>query len=238
MSSWPRLIVALPLLALAVAVLVGLSAWQLSRDSYKNALEAEREARIAAGPLVPGAPGAALSPEEIDYRRVAVEGSWDHEHTLTIAGRIRFGVRGEEVVVPLIPRNGDAAILVNRGWYPLSERERVLAGLSEKTAASIEGLARYVPGSSARQLAPGVWSRYDARSMGAALPYPVEPWSLIEGGLLEAQPATPPPTLPIQGYLAYRNTVPHLEYAITWFGLAVVLLVTFYFRFRPRRGDG
>ena len=40
----------------------------------------------------------------------------------------------------------------------------------------------------------------------------------------------------MQGYLAYENAVPHREYAATWFGLALALTATAYFRLFRRRG--
>ena len=237
MRFQPPLVVAAPLVAIVTAGLVALGVWQLARDGYKNDLESQRADRIAATPLSLG-DTAILAPDEVDYRRVALDGRWDHDHTLTIASRIRFGIRGEEVVVPLLPEGGGAAVLVNRGWYPLTERERVLASLAADAQASVGGLARYVATSNARQLAFGAWTDFDVLAMAAALPYPAQPWGVIEGELLAREPVTPPAELPAQDFAGYENTVPHLEYAITWFGLAVALLVTAYLRLlRPRGGS-
>ena len=231
------LVVAAPLVAIVTAGLIALGVWQLARYEYKNDLEAQRADHIAATPLSLG-DTAALAPQEMDYRRVALDGRWDHARTLTIASRIRFGIRGEEVVVPLLPGDGGAAILVNRGWYPLTERERVLASLTTSTEASVGGLARYVANGNARQLTSGAWTGFDVPSMTASLPYPAQPWGVIEGELLAREPVTPPAGLPAQGFTGYENTVPHLEYALTWFGLAVALLVTAYLRLlRPRGGS-
>jgi surfeit locus 1 family protein len=233
----PPLVVAAPLVAIVTAGLVALGVWQLARHGYKSDIESQRADRIAATPLSLG-DTATLAPEEMDYRRVALDGRWDHGHTLTIASRIRFGIRGQEVVVPLLPEDGGAAILVNRGWYPLTERERVLASLAAETEASIGGLARYVANGNARQIASGAWTGFDVPSMAASLPYPAQPWGVIEGELLAREPVTPPAELPAQGFTGYENTVPHLEYALTWFGLAVALLVTAYLRLlRPRGGS-
>jgi surfeit locus 1 family protein len=233
----PPLLVAAPLVAIVTAGLVALGVWQLARHGYKSDIESQRADRIAATPLSLG-DTAALAPEEMDYRRVTLDGRWDHGHTLTIASRIRFGIRGEEVVMPLLPEDGGAAILVNRGWYPLTERERVLASLAIEAEASVGGLARYVANGNARQLASGAWTGFDVLSMAASLPYSAQPWGVIEGELLAREPVTPAAELPAQGFTGYENTVPHLEYALTWFGLAVALLVTAYLRLlRPRGGS-
>ena len=237
MRTPPPLLIAL-LLALSVVALVALGVWQLGRFFEKGDLEAERDARIAAPPLTLDGSAAARSPQELDYRRVAVTGRWDHERALTVTGRIRFGLRGEEVVEPLIRDGGGDAILVNRGWYPLTERERVLADLARTPRATVVGLARAAAGGSASETRPGVWTRYDVLAMAGSLPYAVEPWALIEGDLLEAPLRVPPRELPVQGYVGYENAVPHGEYAATWFGLALALTVTAYFRLLRRRPGG
>jgi cytochrome oxidase assembly protein ShyY1 len=41
----------------------------------------------------------------------------------------------------------------------------------------------------------------------------------------------------VQGYLAFDDDVAHLEYAVTWFGLAITLVVTAYLRLWRIRGD-
>lgn len=214
-----------PLVVAALAVLIGLGVWQLSRWDYKQGLESSREARIAEPPLRLDPGSATPPPDNLDYRRVALEGAWDVERIFAVR-QFRFGIRGEELVMPLFPEGRDTAVLVDRGWYPLSERERVLGELVAEPAGVVTGLVRYVTGGSARQTAAGAWTRYDVPAMAATLPYPVEPWGVIEGQLLERQRLTPPRDLPVRGYLAYKNHVPHLEYALTWFGIAVTLVAT------------
>ena len=58
---------------------------------------------------------------------------------------------------------------------------------------------------------------------------------MVEGQLVERQPLTPPGTLPAQDYVAFDDTVTHLEYALTWFGLAIALAVTATIRLRTSR---
>jgi hypothetical protein len=67
--------------------------------------------------------------------------------------------------------------------------------------------------------------------MGATLPYPVLPWYVIEGHVLtDSGNVRPPNTLLVQGFYPYVSTTPHMEYALTWFGLAIALLVIAYLR--------
>jgi surfeit locus 1 family protein len=228
--------VLLAFVALGSVVLGGLGAWQVARHNEKQDLTRERDARIAAPPLSTAATSN-LEGGELDFRRVRLEGTWDYERLQVIANRSRFGQRGEEVVVPLLPGGGAPAILVNRGWYPATERAAVLAGLAEGDA-SLEGLAR--SGRSLRATAgrDGAWTRFDVPSIAELLPYPVAPWRITAGELIEAPARNLPAERPVTGYQGYANTTPHVEYALSWFGLAVTLVVTTALRLtRRRRAD-
>lgn len=230
-------ILLLPLIALVFVGLSALGVWQFNRYNYKQELEVERAARLAAPPL-DAIEAAGVPPEAIDYRRVAVRGTWDFANALTISGRFRFGLQGEEIVVPLLPDGGGEAILVNRGWYPLSERDNVLARLAAEPVAAIEGLARYAEDGGGRVTSAGTWTRFDPASMAASLPYPAVPWAVIEGELIDRPPLAPTADLPARWYLAYEDDVAHLEYSATWFGAAVTLLVVSYLRLWRRRDGG
>ncbi len=221
------------LLVTAFAVLVALGAWQLSRHREKQEIKATFDARTAAGPL--GADAArALPPEQLEFRRVRLSGRWDHARTMTVTNRIRFGVRGEEVVTPLLVEGGPA-VLINRGWYPLTRREQVRDAIASQERGFVDGLARYIPTGSARQTVAGAWTRLHVASMAESLPYPVAPWSVVAGDRIQSAPLAPPDELPVTGWLVYENTIPHLGYALTWWGLAVALVVTSVLRFGLRR---
>jgi len=59
---------------------------------------------------------------------------------------------------------------------------------------------------------------------------------VIEGEVLEGGAVTPR-TYPAQGFLRYSSPVPHIEYALTWFGIAGALVVIAVLRLvvEPRR---
>lgn len=227
------------LAVLGAVVLSGLGAWQLARHGYKAGLERERAARVAAPPLAP-AEAAALHGEELDWRRLRLDGEWDYARAQVIANRTRFGLRGEEVVVPLRPEGGGAAVLVNRGWYPADERAAVLAALPEG-GSGLAGLIRHGRSLRATRGADGAWTRFDVASIAATLPYEVVSWRAAAGKLAGRQSRAAPPERPVTGFAGYENTTPHLEYALTWFGLAAAMLVTAALRLRRgggRRGAG
>ncbi len=221
------------LLVSAFAVLVVLGTWQFSRHREKQEIETTFDARTAADPLDIAATRS-LTPEQLEFRRVRLAGRWDQAQTMIVTNRIRFGVRGEEAVTPLLV-DGGPAVLVNRGWYPLTRRDQVLADLAGEERGLVDGLARYLPTGSARQTASGAWTRVHVASMAESLPYPVEPWSVVAGDRIEGNSLAPPDELPVTGWLTYENTIPHLGYALTWWGIAVALVVTSAVRFGLRR---
>lgn len=228
------LLLVIPLVAIAFAVLVGLGVWQLQRNDWKQNLVEERTQRTAALPVLATAIYDAPA-DEIDYRRAVAIGQWDHAHAVILANRARFGTRGEELVTPLLLPDG-RAVLVNRGWYPEAERSAVLADLAATTEAEAVGLVRHVGAIGGRETDAGTWTRLDTAAIGATLPYEVATWYLVEGELLEDR-APPGGELPVQGFTAFSNSVPHLQYALTWFGLAAALLAVAVFRLvvAPRR---
>ena len=222
----------LALIVAALVVLTGLGTWQLARNEWKQGLVEDRDAAIAAPPLA-AAEASHLDGEAIEYRRVALEGEWDYGSAQIVANRTRFGLRGEDVYVPLLTEEGAPALLVRRGWYPAGERDRVLAGL--EADAPPEGLALRASSTDSRRNEDGAWTRFSLDAIAAALPYPVAPLYVIAGERVEQPPRRVPDELPVTGYEGYRNTTPHIEYALTWYGLAVVLAVTAGLRIRQQR---
>jgi surfeit locus 1 family protein len=235
--------VTLAVLGLAFAVLVALGAWQLARQRQADQAERARDVSVAAPPLEWRAdPPYTVS--EVDFHRVRVSGRWDNDHTMILANVARYGTRGEEVVTPLLPDAGGPAILVNRGWYPLTEREQVLAGLAREEHETVEGLARtgskpegasvIVTGTTAGKTPDGSWAWFDIASMARELPYPVLDWRVLQGVRDPGDPA-PPSELPVRYWGTEVSSEPHMEYALTWFGLAAALVVIAGMRVRSER---
>jgi surfeit locus 1 family protein len=216
--------VVLALVALATLVLIALGVWQLTRNEAKRDLARQIDAAIAAPPL--GVAAALTAPrDEVEWHRVTVEGRWDLEHAQFVGNRTRFGLRGEEIVVPLVVADAPV-LLVDRGWYPLGEREETLARLTSEQSVAVEGVARFLSGRSA-SLVDGAWTRLDPSRMGEALPYAeVAPFVVVAGEEIDDAERVVPDVRPVPGFEGYRNTTPHVEYALTWFGLAVALVVT------------
>lgn len=70
---------AAPLVLLALAILLGLGTWQVKRLYWKEALIADIEERLNAGPVaLSDMEAMAKSGGDIEYRRVRLSGTFDH----------------------------------------------------------------------------------------------------------------------------------------------------------------
>ncbi|MFA7248046.1 MAG: SURF1 family protein [Dehalococcoidia bacterium] len=229
--------VLLGLIALAIAILLALGVWQVRRGEERANLVATRNAQLAGEPLstAEARTRAVPDPAALDYRLVAIEGTWDGDRVMILANRARYGLKGENVIQPLVIAPGEA-VLVDRGWYPVGQRAAVLARLREGGNAGARGVARYIEGLRSNRTPAGTWTGLSPDSMAAGLPYRLLPWYVIEGPLLSERDPMPD-SYPAQGFLPYSSDTPHTEYAITWFGIAAALAAVSVMRFviEPRR---
>ena len=199
----------------AMAVLVGLGVWQVERLDWKEELIAERAARLAAPPV--RAETAASGDED---RRVILRGRYLHDRELPVLNRTLRGVAGRGLLTPMRLEAG-GGILVDRGWVPL-DRSPVSRpkGLVETVGVLRRGGRpnRWVPDNDPGS---GQWFFVDVARMAA------------HAGLADARPLYA--VLLRDGSEGYPVAAPafgeipnkHLEYALTWFSLALVLAVVY-----------
>ena len=223
----PRLgptLVALPL----VAVLVSLGLWQLDRRDEKATLVDRIESRMMAEPVA--LPASIVDPADWDYRRVVVRGAYSHDRALYVTGRTYRGRVGVDVVVPLRlaePGGGSGYILVNRGWLPI-ERQRpdTTAITRPEGDVVVEGVLRLPSerGWMQPDNEPGnnrwFWIDIPAMADAAALPGAAPL-------LLDAAASQHAGDYPVGGRTRVDLPDNHLQYAITWFGLAAALLAVY-----------
>lgn len=222
----------------AIAVMLGLGVWQLDRLAWKNDLIAEIQSRMAAAP----APLDAVLAEAGDdltvaqYRRVSVTGEFLNDRELYLAARSMNGNPGYHVMTPFRETDG-TVVLVDRGWVPV---ERKLPDARAEGQidgpVTLDALIRVPRGEKAwfqpdNEPANNMWYWFDLPAMrahaGAAADAPAV--------YLEAGPAENPGGFPIGGQTRVNLPNDHLQYAITWFALAIILAVIYviYHR-RPR----
>lgn len=188
-------------------VLTALGVWQVQRLSWKTAIIDRIETRLAADPVrVPPDP----DPVSDQYRRIAASGTIlpGELHVYTSAPPRGVGYR---VIAPLQLEDG-RRILLDRGFVPIDEKDAARA----PGPVTVEGALLWPDETdgfiAAPDLEKNIWIARDADTMAAALD--TLPVMLVVSAA--ADPAAPMP-LPVS--VNIKND--HLQYAITWFGLAL-----------------
>ncbi len=230
----------------AFLILIGLGTWQLERLRWKEGVIATVEARAAQppAPLPDPATWSALTREADEYRRVRLSGRFDHaRETLVymVRGDDEPGLKGPGflVITPLIRPDGPP-VLVNRGFVPQDRRDPASRSAGQVTGpVTVTGLIRmpeeasmFVP---ANDPARNAFYRRDpagiaaARGLDGAAPF-----------IVDAEAGEVPGGLPQGGATRLRFPNRHLEYAMTWYGLAATLagvcIALLWARRRPRAG--
>lgn len=219
--------------AAAFCVLSGLGVWQLQRLAWKEALIAAIADRSQAAPAAvpPPAEWAALDPQDYDYRRVTVTGTFLHSSEQLVfrileGGKSSLSAAGFLALTPLrLP--GGQTIIINRGFVPQELRDPAKRQAGQISGAvTITGLMRppeprnfFTP---ADDPAKGLWYTRDPGAMAKALELArAAPFTI------DADASPNPGGWPLGGLTALAIKNDHLSYALTWFGLALTLLAVF-----------
>ncbi|MCS6623817.1 SURF1 family protein [Roseibacterium beibuensis] len=205
-----------------VAILVSLGVWQVQRLAWKEAMLADIEARIADAPVaLPEAPDM----EADRFLPVEVTGQFRDAYARVLVSQRGVGA-GYRVISPF--DTGARVILVDRGIMPTEG-----AVPAHEGAVTVTGNVHWpeeVDGFTPEpDLARNIWYARDVDALAAHLD--AEPVFVIARDLsVDDAPITP---LPVT-----TEGIPndHLNYAITWFSLAVLWLgMTLYLLWRIRR---
>jgi surfeit locus 1 family protein len=213
------------LCVLLFALFVALGVWQVHRLSWKLALIARVDARVHAAPVP--APGPAAWPEiaadKDAYRRVTVTGHYENDRETLVQANTELGP-GFWVLTPFDTTRG-FTLLVNRGFVPPEHRtpaSRAAGQIAGRT--TVTGLLRVSePGGAFLRHNDPAHNRWFSRDVAAIAKArglgPVAPY------FIDAERAPLPADAPVGGLTVVHFRNAHLQYALTWFGLAVVALV-------------
>ncbi len=224
---------ALPMLI----VLIALGTWQVQRLEWKNDLIETRTARVGVAPVeITEALASADDMADIEYRPVTVSGALRNDRAMILLNRVHDGGVGGHLIAPLELANGLGTVMVDRGWMPLPDLRAFTAAAGEPV--TLDGFVRLYaePGFFVPENEPGAnnWFYMDEAGMLATanLSGPV-------GFYIQAGPnATPPGVYPLGSVPDVNLRNSHLEYAVTWYALAAVLIVIFILFHWKRNEDG
>lgn len=219
----------LPMMTLAclgtTTLLTWLGTWQLERLAWKQDLIEQVEASLLADP-VPLSDVKNGSAPDVAYMKVIAEGTFDHtEEVYLFTSKGSAGV-GFQVITPLKLESG-AILLVDRGFVPTAMKAPETRQQGQRGGAvSVTGVIRqsvppnaYTPDP---DLSKRVWYSRDlpsiAKTMGLESPISF---------FVDADDTPNPGGWPIGGKTIVNFSNNHLGYAITWFGMALALVVIY-----------
>jgi surfeit locus 1 family protein len=222
---------------LMVALPTGLGLWQLQRRAEKHALIAALTERLAVAPeaLPPAVQWSRLTPAQDEFRRVGFSATYQAALDAMVyspGSAVRSDVSGPGTwaFVPARLASGETVVIdagfVQNTMQDRAQQDRAVARLVTGAPITLTGYIRFpeqpgvltpAPNSAAR-----LWFVRDHLAMAKALG-----WGEVAPFYIDLESPAPESGIPKPGPLDVHLKDDHLQYAITWFGLAAVVLVAF-----------
>ena len=219
--------------AISLIILAALGAWQWRRRGEKLDLIATVQDRIGRAPVpfpaVAEWPKLDLAP--LSYLPVSLTGTFDHGREahvfFSLSPKINgIGGPGYLIFTPF-HLNAGGTVLINRGFVPMENKAAASRAAGQSAGEqTITGLVRLPEPrgsfSGADDPVKNVYYVRDPMALAAALQLgPVAPV------MVDLKTPAPPGGLPLPGVTQINIPNNHWQYAMTWWGLGLVLLVIF-----------
>jgi surfeit locus 1 family protein len=245
-TAAPRRGLILPVILIigALGVLIALGTWQLERKAWKEDLIARLNSRLSAAPanLPARERWQRLDAAKDEFTRVEFPATFvPGEEALVYASGsgLRPDVKepGYWIFSPA-RLSGGSLVVVNRGFVPEGRQDaRTRPDGEPEGVVDIVGVMRwseprgtFTPND---EPAKSLWFVRDPAAMARA-----KNWGNVAPFYIDQEAPLPPGGLPRVGPLKVNLPNNHLQYAITWYGLALVLLIVSLVFLRSRRREG
>jgi len=230
---------------LTVALLVGLGVWQLQRRVEKHALIAHLTERLAAAPDALPQPSQwnALTPATDEFRRVRFAASYEARPDAMVyssGSAVREDISGPGTWAFLPARLPDGAtVVINAGFVQntmqdRAQEDRAVTRLITGQPVTLTGYIRFPESAGTltppENLTKRLWFTRDHLVMAKALG-----WGEVAPFYIDLEAPVPESGIPKPGPLDVHLKDDHLQYAITWFGLAGAVLIAFGVWWRGQR---
>ena len=245
-SAAPRRSLILPVILViaALGALIALGTWQIERKAWKEGLIATLDSRLAAPPahLPPRERWKQLNAATDEFIRVSFPAEFVHGAEALVyssGSSLRPDVTGPGYWVFSPARlSGGSLVVVNRGFVPEGRQDATTRLEGEPDGVvDIVGAMRwpeprgtFTPND---EPAKNLWFVRDPAAMAAA-----KSWGTIAPFYIDQEAPPAPGGLPRVGPLKVNLPNNHLQYAVTWYGLAAVLLVASLVFLRSLRREG
>jgi cytochrome oxidase assembly protein ShyY1 len=211
-------------------ILSSLGVWQLHRKVWKENLIAAMTTRLDAPPepLPPSSQWGKLSQAEDEFRRVTFDAQFVPGRdalVYTPGSALRSDIKGPGYFVFAPARLADGSVIVvDRGFIPADRKDAPAPnGSAASEPLQVTGVLRwpeersvFTPASDSKS---NVWFLRDPNAMSEQ-----NRWGATAPFYVDQEGPVPPGGLPKPGKLEVRLRDDHLQYAITWFGLAAGLI--------------
>ena len=248
---------------LGVLVMLALGTWQVQRLQWKNSLIEKRQLAIKSNPISLSDIEAGIEHGfDVDWLKVTASGMFDHDNERHVYA-LRDGKIGWRIITPFAAL-GQYAVMVDRGFVPDDKKARAsrpdswVRSCPTYDCYKIVGYVRIDAGAAGpytpkNDPASNRWYSIDLMEMVASLPEKtglvplpgdtgtVEPhrYAITLPVLIQLAPEDKPlpGTLPIVDPVDVKLNNNHLQYAITWYALALVLVVISVLFYRSRNSS-
>ena len=219
LRAWPTICALITFI-----ILMSLGGWQLHRLQWKETLIERLQERDKAESV--RLPSIINNEEDYEFRKIFVSGEFMHDKEFFLVNRSLRGKPGLNVVTVLKRTDGEGYVLINRGWIPFQNREPATRRKGQvRGPIKIEGIVRLAKGPSAftpkNEPHNNTWFYIDPVGMAASIGLP----PFQSHYVLSANSYAGGFPLGHQWRVDLKND--HLQYAITWFCLALALVVVF-----------
>ena len=220
-----------------VAFFIGLGVWQLQRRAEKHALIAALTERLAAEPaaLPPPSQWGTLTPGPDEFRRVrfaATYAAGPDAMVYSSGSAVRDDISGPGTWAFLPARLSTGEIVViNAGFVQntmqeRAQQDRAVTRLVKGEPVAMTGYLRFPETAGvltpAENLTQRLWFTRDHLSMAHALG-----WGDVAPFYIDLETPMPQSGIPKPGALEVHLKDDHMQYAITWFGLAGAVVIAF-----------
>jgi cytochrome oxidase assembly protein ShyY1 len=230
---------------LMLVLFVGFGVWQLQRRIEKHALIAALTERLAAAPVALPSPAqwSALTPGRDEFRRVRFTAMYEPTPDAMIyssgsAVRDDISGPGAWAFLPARLQGGDT-VVINAGFVQntmldRNQQDGAVAHLVTNAPVTLTGYIRFPE--TAGLLTPSenrakrLWFTRDHLAMARTLG-----WGEVAPFYVDLEQPVPENGIPKPGPLQVHLKDDHLQYAITWFGLAGAVMIAFGVWLRGRR---
>ncbi len=232
-----------------VALCMGLGVWQLQRRAEKHVLIAALTERLAAAPgaLPQASQWSALTPARDEFRRVRFVATYrpgPDAMVYSSGSAVRDDVTGPGTwaFLPAALPSGET-VVINAGFVQntmqdRAQQDRAVTRLITGEPATLTGYLRFPESAGTltppQNMAKRLWFTRDHPAMAQTLGWgeggkPVAPF------YIDLEAPAPASGIPKPGPLTVRLKDNHLQYAVTWFGLAGVMAIAFAAWWRAQR---